>query len=541
MATLPPPLPAESGLSGNPNVVPTQQEQPTAPNAEAQPIEPQPHVTVARHILDALGGSGQQPMDWAKSILAGGLSAAANVGTVPAGGGALTGITRTAAGLRQQGREDIADKQRQAQVQQEMQLKQKADARAEQELQIHLEDTKVQRAMWTAQTAGMIQNQNQAAEKFEEWKKEAPLEYGKLKQEYDKAQEVIDQTHGEMIGLVEAVTGKPISSFPLVTNSSELTEDHAKQAASGAIFPVHNGESHAAGEDKVGAYLIPGQVWDDTIKKPWSFENAEGDKVTAQQGTTLATLAGVISGKMKAAQDKQTLAMNQLDQAAKAQAIKTSQSEAAKNYAEAELARSNIGAGGPQTDILGGTFTPPTGGFKETNKIRDSYKKDADSLAQTEGTYNQFQSVLNDINAGKEITGAQSIIALFNAIGISAEPLKGKGFRINNNTVQEHVDRLGLEPKAVRGFERLKNGEIISSQQIKDYASIAMNARRDAYVNKINEARAAGIDPSFLLPRGNGKPLDVNTGQIFYDAASGATPQEKSANALKALKQMGWQ
>jgi hypothetical protein len=132
-------------------------------------------------------------------------------------------------------------------------------------------------------------------------------------------------------------------------------------------------------------------------------------------------------------------------------------------------------------------------------------------------------------------------VALFNAIGLSATPLKGMGMRINSNTVQEHIDRLGLPEKVGRYFASLKNGEIITPQQIKDYATIAVQARHDAYVNKINEARGQGVDPSFLLPRGNGRRIDPNTGSIFYDAAGGKTPQEKAANMVKAASALGWQ
>ena len=190
--------------------------------------------------------------------------------------------------------------------------------------------------------------------------------------------------------------------------------------------------------------------------------------------------------------------------------------------------------------MLGGTFTPPPGGAKETNKRADSFKKDADALAKTEGTYNQFQDVLNDINSGKPLTGAQSVVALFNAIGISAEPLQGKGLQINNNTVEEHAEARGLGESLYQKFLHLKQGDVITPRQIQDYANIAMRSRHDAYVNKINEARGQGVNPEFLLPRGNGKAIDSNTASIFYDAATGQTPQEKAANAKKAATATGW-
>jgi hypothetical protein len=248
---------------------------------------------------------------------------------------------------------------------------------------------------------------------------------------------------------------------------------------------------------------------------------AEGTKAQASQpGTTAAKIA-----EIKATSGPEAAAAG-----AKAQA-----------EAEGTARGQAAGGGGPQTDILGGTYTPPPGGPKETNKVRDSFKKDADDLAKTEGTFNQFQSVLNDINSGKDITGAQSVVALFNAIGISATPLKGMGMRINSNTVQEHVQARGLGQSLYQKFLGLKSGDIITPQQIKDYATIAVGARHDAYVNKVNEARAAGVDPSFLLPRGNGRKIDPNTAKIFYDTAAGNTPQEKAANLIKAASSMGWQ
>ena len=221
---------------------------------------------------------------------------------------------------------------------------------------------------------------------------------------------------------------------------------------------------------------------------------------------------------------------------AQAAAMKAGAEERARNKADMDA----IATGGGK-DILGETFSPPPGGIKEYNKVKDSFKKDADGLAKTEGTFNQFNDVLNDINAGKNISGAASVVALFNAIGISAEPLQGKGFRINNNTVEEHANARGLGQDLYQKFLSLKDGDVITPQQIKDYAQIAMRSRHDAYVNKINEARSAGVNPSFLLPRGNGKKIDSNTASIFYDAAAGANPQEKSQNALNAAKQLGWQ
>src|SRR5579885_2940542 len=514
----------------------TQASAPATPAAqpEMQP-EPQPHESIARHIVDALGGGNGHPMDWARSILAGGLAGAANVGKVPEGGGFLAGAGRGFQGVVEQKRQQMLDQQKQQQIDFEKQEKLKADERANQELAIHQADSKAQVAMYTAQAAASV---------FSKQRLEAllPLEQEEHNLKIKQMSDQIRQSEQDNLSIL-AAAGVDVASLEHITSYDQLTDGHAKQIGSGDVFAVPNGEEHKAGEDNAGVYLVPGNIWDESIKKPVSITAGwEVDKngkatpktITAQEGTKVGTLLAIAAGAQKDLANKQGQILQQANLEAK-------RSEIEKNEAQAALAKSQIGAGGQQTDLLGGTFTPPPGGAKETNKIRDSFKKVADNLAKTEGTFNQFQDVLNDINSGKPLTGAQSVVTLFNAIGLSAEPLQGKGFRINHNTVEEHANSIGLDQKAVRAFEGLKTGEVITPQQVRDYAQIAMRSRRDAYVNKINEARAQGIDPSFLLPHGNGRPIDTNTAQIFYDTAGGNTPQEKAANALKAARQLGWQ
>src|SRR5579883_561419 len=514
----------------------TQASAPATPAAqpEMQP-EPQPHESVARHIMEALSGGSGHPMDWARSVLAGTLAGAANVGKVPEGGGFLAGAGRGFQGVVELKRQQMLDQQKQQQIDFEKQEKLKADERANQELAIHQADAQVQRAMWNAQTAASIQTQQQNAARFPALQQEDQLRVRQLNDQ-------IQQSERDNLSIL-AAAGVDVASLEHITSYDQLTDGHAKQIGSGDVFAVPNGEEHKKEEDGAGAYLVPGNIWDESIKKPVSITAGwEVDKngkatpktITAQEGTRVGTLLAIAKGAQQDLVNKQ----GQLLQQSKRE---EQRSEIEKNEAQAALAKSQIGAGGQQTDLLGGTFTPPPGGAKETNKIRDSFKKDADNLAKTEGTFNQFQDVLNDINSGKPLTGAQSVVTLFNAIGLSAEPLQGKGFRINHNTVEEHANSIGLDQRAVRAFEGLKTGEVITPQQVRDYAQIAMRSRHDAYVNKINEARSAGIDPSFLLPHGNGRPIDTNTAQIFYDTAGGNTPQEKAANALKAARQLGWQ
>jgi hypothetical protein len=216
------------------------------------------------------------------------------------------------------------------------------------------------------------------------------------------------------------------------------------------------------------------------------------------------------------------------------QQTKNQGSQAVANIKSSAAATANTPAT-PTADSLGVTITPPAGGAKAQSRIQGQFKKDADDLSKTESTFDQFQSALSDINSGKDMTGAQSVVTLFNAIGLSATPLKGMGMRINQNTVAEHINARDVGQSLYAKLLGVKDGDIITPQQVKDYASIASQSRQSAYVNKINEARSYGLDPSFLLPSGNGRNVDPSTAAIFVAAANG----NKDA-ARKAAQAKGW-
>lgn len=210
------------------------------------------------------------------------------------------------------------------------------------------------------------------------------------------------------------------------------------------------------------------------------------------------------------------------------------QAGATKDIAEAKA------LGGAQLDTPDVTgFKPdlPLGGVKVYNKRLDSYKKNIDQLAGTEATYQQFSDVLSDINAGKDMTGAQSVVALFNAIGISVEPLRGKGMRINKNIVADHQEARSFGQDLYQKWLSLKKGDIITPQQVKDYAGIASQVRTNQYVNLINQMHADGVkaDTALGFLKGNGRQIDDGTIKIFI-AAAGGDPQKGAAIA----HQMGW-
>jgi hypothetical protein len=174
--------------------------------------------------------------------------------------------------------------------------------------------------------------------------------------------------------------------------------------------------------------------------------------------------------------------------------------------------------------------------IKQYNKVLTPFKKNADDLSKMEGTYQQFSSILSDINNGKDLTGAQSVVALFNAIGISAEPLAGKGFRINSNTIEEHRDALSMPDNLVKkGVALFKNGEVVTPQQIRDYADIAMQTRQSKYTNLVNQAHNQSLNADFVLPTGNGQKIDAATAKIFIQLAGGNAAKARAAATAK-----GW-
>lgn len=332
--------PAVAGLSGG---------LPSAMNPQpAKPAtEPAPHESVARHILDALGGSNPaDKMGWAKAAIAGTLAGAANVGAVPSGGGFLYGMSRGAAGQQEFHRQQVQDQQKAQQQQQEMQLKQKADARAEQELQTHMEDAKVQRAMMTASTAASVQTQQQNAARFPTLQKEDQLKVKEL-------QDRIQTSEQDNLAVLSAA-GVDIQKLEHINSYDQLTADHAKQAGSGSIFAVPNGQEHKEGEDGAGAYIVPGNVWEQPITKPVTITTGyDVDKngkatpktMTATEGTKVGTLLAIAKGAQADLANKQKQIFDQASITQKRASAEKDLAEAGKATAEAKAANAFAGTG----------------------------------------------------------------------------------------------------------------------------------------------------------------------------------------------------
>ena len=189
-----------------------------------------------------------------------------------------------------------------------------------------------------------------------------------------------------------------------------------------------------------------------------------------------------------------------------------------------------------QPDALG--FTPNIagmGGIKEYNKAVGRYKKNFDDLARTEASYQQFSDTLRDLADGKGLSGAASVVALFNAIGLSATPLAGRGFRITENTIKAHEQARGWGQAIQAKLLNAKEGDVITPQQLRDYANIAVQARQSQFINLANEMHNAGLSADAALPTGNGQKIDVPTARIFL-----ALTGNDAAKARAAATAKGW-
>jgi len=186
-----------------------------------------------------------------------------------------------------------------------------------------------------------------------------------------------------------------------------------------------------------------------------------------------------------------------------------------------------------QVDAFGNKSPLPG---KEFDKRYDEFwtSPQNKTLGVLQGSYQQFLGTLSDINSGKDMSGAESVVALFNAIGISATPLAGKGFRINSSTVEEHANALGWADKINRLGLKVKQGDVITPDQVKAYASIAKDVYGHAYINAANEQlRTMGYTD--VLPRGNNQAIDPLTHSLYLQVA-GNDPKR----AIQAETKQGW-
>jgi hypothetical protein len=228
----------------------------------------QPHVSVARHILDALGGSGGGPMDWAKSTIAGALAGAANVGKVPEGAGWLAGASRGAQGVQELQRQKMLDQQKQQQQQFENQEKQKADERAERQETRADKENAALTAWQNAQTYASGMREQREQTEFSE--KRAEL-----------AQQALSHFKAADLDL---------SQYPEVKNLSDMTPQQKQDVLNHKVLAVNNGATPKPGEnDDVGYHLVPvEEVKSARFKTDQKIPNGVDEKGNPQYKTVSA-------------------------------------------------------------------------------------------------------------------------------------------------------------------------------------------------------------------------------------------------------------
>jgi hypothetical protein len=149
----------------------------------------------------------------------------------------------------------------------------------------------------------------------------------------------------------------------------------------------------------------------------------------------------------------------------------------------------------------------------------------------------EFNRILADPN----MTGAERVTALLGAVGISGNPLQGKGFRINQSTIDEHAKARNVYQDAIQKANRISGtGGPITDQQVKDYANIARGVVHDEYVTAAREAQRQGLPVDFLPKgtsdaQGNPQKIDANNARIYLDIAGG-----NKDKARKAAQANGW-
>jgi len=174
---------------------------------------------------------------------------------------------------------------------------------------------------------------------------------------------------------------------------------------------------------------------------------------------------------------------------------------------------------------------------KEFNKRYDQFSSStqAKTLQNLSGSYEQFQNVLGQIDKGDTLTAPEALAGLFAAIGISATPLAGKGFRINNNVIDEHVQGRGVIESLKAKLQGLTTGAIVTPDQMQKYGKVALDVYRQAYIDAAKEQlRVLGYTD--ILPRGNNTPIDPVTASMYLTMAGG--DPNKAAQAAQTRK---WQ
>jgi hypothetical protein len=483
-------------------------------------------VSIARHILDALGGSNGAPGSWAKSTVAGalatisglakGLTTGPGQGPVAPGQGWLAGAA--AGGNSYQ--EEIAKRQQQ---QTENQLQERKMTNEEQ-------TGAANRAYLSAQTAASIQKAQQDQGLYATKQAESAM-----------------QLRTAMIS-----AGIPVDEVEEVTGYDQLTKDHAQQLGSGKLVAVPNGQDHKTGEDQAGALLLPTDALNKKIPQAM-YNYAIGYKADPKTGepvpVTANIQAGTTIGTLLAAH---SAAMNQLGQITEAQkqkaVIDEDKAKTNKDNADAaipaETHRHNVADEQEkkrQDDIKLKKETQEKGlgqSYAIQNKELDTVRKPLSTSLDAFSTLRQSldegtaagdsvvaPALLKALVAGGGVRITQAEISNFTHGRSTLEDMKGYLQKLTNGksiTPDQRAQVYSLLG-AVESKVRAKNDILMKGQDALDNAN-SVEEQRAAVRN--TRAELEGVDkpePKAPTPPVGSQPISVGGKVVGYSTDGGKT------------------
>lgn len=255
------------------------------------------------------------------------------------------------------------------------------------------------------------------------------------------------------------------------------------------------------------------------------------DSSEAQSGATIKAAEAGVAGQnaqLGVQQKKATLASTQ------ATTAKT-YADIAKTRAETEQLKGLNGLTDGFGNKLGVTGDGQALPVKEYQKRADTFSKE---YIQPLNVLKKTSMEFDRIDQNPNQTGAEKVTALLNAVGISGDPLKGKGFRITNDIIKEHAGSRNIWESGVQKLNTIfGSGGPITSQQISDYRAVAEGVVHDAYVSASHEAQRQGLSGTDFLPKADkpGMVAGKLTAKIYLDAAGGDVNK-----AYQALQKAGF-
>jgi len=205
------------------------------------------------------------------------------------------------------------------------------------------------------------------------------------------------------------------------------------------------------------------------------------------------------------------------------------QAETAKTIEETKQLKGLEGLADGFGNKMGVTSEGQALDMKEFKKRADTFSKE---YVQPLNVLKKTSMEFDRIDKNPNQTGAEKVTALLNAVGISGDPLKGKGFRISNDVIREHAHSRNIWESGVQKLNTIfGSGGPITSQQISDYRNVAEGVVHDAYVSASQEAQRQGLSGTDFLPKPSraGQVVDKLTAKIYLDAAGGNIQKAQAA------------